>query len=68
MNRKKFKVGDLVQYLDAPNNDYSIGVVGEVITVQDGIYDTSIKYIYQIISSTTDRNLILSDHFLKKIK
>ena len=68
MNRKKFKVGDLVQYLDARNNDYSIGVVGEVNTVQDGIYDTSIKYTYQIISSTTDRNVILSDHYLKKIK
>jgi hypothetical protein len=68
MNRKrKFKVGDLVHYDDCRNNDYGIGVVLEIITVVDLVYDNADRYYYRVLS-TKETIPELQEVYLRKVK
>lgn len=68
MSRKrKFKVGDLVHYDDCRNNDYGIGVVLEIVTVVDLVYDNADRYYYRVLS-TKGTTPSLNEFYLRKVK
>jgi hypothetical protein len=65
--KKKFKVGDLVHYDDCRNHDHGIGVVLEIITVVDLVYDDADRYYYRILS-TKETIPQLDEIYLRKVK
>jgi hypothetical protein len=65
--KKKFKVGDLVHYSDSRNKDYGIGVVLEIVTVVDLVYDDADRYYYRILS-TKETIPQLDEIYLRKVK
>ena len=65
--KKKFKVGDLVHYTDSRNYDYGIGVVLEIVTVVDLVYDDADRYYYRVLS-TKGTTPSLDEVYLRKVK
>lgn len=67
----KYNVGDLIEYSrKLPDNTQinGVGIVYAIHDITDGIYDTTQRTVYEILSTSAESNPIVKSHQMRKIK
>jgi hypothetical protein len=67
----KYNVGQLIEYsYKLPNNIAmnGIGIIYAIHDVTDGIYDTTQRIVYEILSTSVESNPIVKPNQMRKIK